>query len=118
MSENLSCFSLIIIFRVQDGETPIMVASDNGHEEIVRLLISAGGNVNVQNQVAAMSLAVVLRPLSHDTYTLFQVGCSPLIWAARKGETKCVRALLAAGANVQTSDKVLNYIRLLLLATD
>ena len=33
-------------FVLQDGWTPLVVASQNGHREIVKSLIQAGANVN------------------------------------------------------------------------
>ena len=39
-------------FNLQDGESPLMVASHLGHYEIVKLLLDKGAEVNLQNKVS------------------------------------------------------------------
>lgn len=58
--------------------TPIGLAAQFGHTDIVRLLIRAGANVNI-------------RDIN---------GWTPLMWAATKGYLEIVRLLIQAGANV------------------
>ena len=36
---------------IQDGSTPLMTASFNGHVDIVRILIEAQAQVNIQTKV-------------------------------------------------------------------
>ena len=38
-------------FVLQDGWTPLVIASENGHLEIVKSLIEAGANVNHTTKV-------------------------------------------------------------------
>ena len=39
--------------------TPLSCASDNGHSEVVRVLIQAGADVNTQDKVCQTSLCTV-----------------------------------------------------------
>ena len=39
-------------FALQDGRTPLRWASESGHSNIVNLLLSYGGNVNVKDKVS------------------------------------------------------------------
>ncbi len=59
------------------GATALFPACDRGHEEIVRLLLVRGAEVNVR-----------------DTF----YGASPLTWAASKGHAGIVRLLVENGA--------------------
>ena len=36
---------------LQSGKTALMMASKNGHDEVVRMLVSAGAQVNLQDKV-------------------------------------------------------------------
>ena len=48
------CFSLntnVFSFLSQDGFTPLLIASQNGHPETVQLLLSRGANINLQAKV-------------------------------------------------------------------
>ena len=42
---------VIMGFVLQDGSTPLVAASRNGHHEIVKSLIEAGANVNHTTEV-------------------------------------------------------------------
>ena len=61
-----------------NGATPLFIASDWGHGEIVKLLIKAGADVN--------------KALTTD-------GATPLFIACQKGHDKIVKLLLASGAD-------------------
>ena len=58
------------------GSTALMVASEYGRTEIVKLLIAAGADVNAKNEL----------------------GWTALMWASRHGHTETVKLLIDAGA--------------------
>ncbi len=65
-----------------DGWAPLHGAARDGRVEIVRMLIDAGANVNVQTNY----------------------GKTPLHWAAWNGRVEVVRMLIGAGADVNLKD--------------
>jgi len=65
------------------GQTPLHFAARHGHEQIARLLISGGADVNVN--------------MADESWT-------PLLDAASKGHTKLVKLLLEKGAKVDVGD--------------
>ena len=46
---------LYIVFLPQDGGTALLVASDKGHEEVVRLLLQSGAK-NIRDKVSGSDI--------------------------------------------------------------
>ena len=44
----------VVLSSLQDGWSPLMTASEHGHQEIPRLLIEQGANLNLQNKVSGV----------------------------------------------------------------
>ena len=74
-----------------EGETAIILASQNGHIEIVKMLLKAGAHVNVEEDEDAMDVEIL--NLDHH---------SALMMASYEGHTEIVKILLDAGAHVNT----------------
>lgn len=66
------------------GETALILAAEEGHTDIVKLLIDAGANLNLQDMI---------------------VGLTALIAAAQGRYTDIARLLINAGANLDLCDK-------------
>ncbi|XP_061551611.1 kinase D-interacting substrate of 220 kDa B isoform X2 [Phycodurus eques] len=96
--------------RSDNGQTPLMVAAEQGNLEIVQELIKRGANVNcddVDCWTALMSaskeghIQVVGELLDNDAYMEHRDmgGWTALMWAAYKGRTDVAQLLLRKGAN-------------------
>ena len=94
--------------------TPLWYAVASGHTDVVRALVSAGADVNTQctyNGVSALSFAsnkghIDIVNILVDNGTEIECtdneGRTPLWLAAAGGQTDVVRALVSAGADVNT----------------
>uniref|UniRef100_UPI003AAFE9B9 kinase D-interacting substrate of 220 kDa B isoform X2 n=1 Tax=Centroberyx gerrardi TaxID=166262 RepID=UPI003AAFE9B9 len=96
--------------RSDNGQTPLMVAAEQGNLEIVQELIRRGANVNLDDVdcwTALISAAKeghieVVRELLENNANLEHRdmgGWSALMWAAYKGRTAVAQMLLEKGAN-------------------
>ncbi|KAK2501936.1 hypothetical protein MC885_009378 [Smutsia gigantea] len=97
--------------RCYCGQTPLMIAAEQGNLEIVKELIKNGANCNLEDLGGWTALMwacykgrteVVELLLSHGANPSVTglYGTTPLVWAARKGHLECVTHLLAMGADV------------------
>ena len=43
----------VLLYIIQDGQTPLMTASEQGYSEIVKVLLSAGAQVNDYDWVSS-----------------------------------------------------------------
>ena len=103
-----------------DFDSPLVIAADCGHSEIVRLLLGAGAPINdamVSNRQTALHLAAVhghkdvaqvLLETGANPNARSKVGYTPLHFAAGMGCEAIVRILLASRAqpDVQTEDGI------------
>lgn len=87
------------------GQTPLLFASVNRHEGVVRLLLERGAGVNVQDYLGSTPLysacasdrfpaAVLLLAHGADPGLADKWGWTPLVVAAFRGRTEIVRVLL------------------------
>ena len=49
-----------MIFLLQDGLSPLMIAISKGHLDVVKTLIEAGANVNQTNKVGICTCTLIL----------------------------------------------------------
>ncbi|XP_037652107.1 kinase D-interacting substrate of 220 kDa B isoform X2 [Sebastes umbrosus] len=96
--------------RSDNGQTPLMVAAEQGNLEIAQELISRGANVNLDDidcWTALISAAKeghieVVRELLENKANLEHRdmgGWTALMWGAYKGRTDVIQLLLEKGAN-------------------
>ncbi|XP_027696113.1 kinase D-interacting substrate of 220 kDa isoform X3 [Vombatus ursinus] len=96
--------------RNECGQTPLMLAAENGNLEIVKELLKNGANCNledVDNWTALISAAkeghiAVVKELLKCNVNLEHKdmgGWTALMWACYKGHTEVVDLLLSKGAN-------------------
>ncbi len=100
----------------QNGETPIMIASEKGVSAIVKLLIDARADVNVKrkNGVTALMMASdrghteaarLLIEAKADLNAEASNGNTALFWASIRGHAETVKLLLASGASTAHKNK-------------
>lgn len=72
------------------GQTALMWAAAQGHSEVVQLLVEGGADVRAKSKPGSFRQPSIIHT----------GGFTPLLFAARNGDIKSSRILLAAGANV------------------
>ena len=109
------------------GETALILASTDGSEDIVKMLLEAGANVNVEDNVGNTVLLIaidrghktvikVLLERGADVNAENRSGQTPLRYVSGRGREDIVKMLLEAGANVNVKDNIGNTA--LLVAID
>ncbi|XP_023203981.1 kinase D-interacting substrate of 220 kDa isoform X1 [Xiphophorus maculatus] len=106
--------------RSDNGQTPLMLAAEQGSLEIVQELIRRGANVNLDDVdcwsalISAAKeghLEVVKELLESSAYIEHRDmgGWTALMWAAYKGRVEVTRLLLEHGANPNTTGQYSVY---------
>ena len=104
-------------FQNEDGDTSLMVAIKNQHEEVVKILVNAGANLNIQNEnrETALLLAYFYDSMPEITKLLIEAGSYPdiqdesgytaLIAAAEFERKDDIELLISAKADLNIQDK-------------
>ncbi|XP_062378149.1 kinase D-interacting substrate of 220 kDa B isoform X2 [Sardina pilchardus] len=106
--------------RSDNGQTPLMVAAEQGNLEIVQELIRRGANVNLDDVDCWTALISatkeghidVVKELLTNNANLENRdmgGWTALMWAAYKGRTEVARLLLEKGANANITGQYSVY---------
>src|ERR671912_945937 len=85
------------------GQTALMWAAAQRHPDVTELLIEAGAEINAQSLTYAQTVVgEQTQRFGREelNYTVLRGGSTPLLFAARSGDTGSARLLLAAGAKV------------------
>lgn len=84
-------------------QTALMWAAAQRHPEVTELLIEAGADINAQSRTYSQTVVgEQTQRFGREelNYTVLRGGSTPLLFAARSGDTESVRLLLGAGARV------------------
>ncbi|XP_067660904.1 ankyrin repeat domain-containing protein 50-like [Haliotis asinina] len=113
----LSLNSVNINSRGWKGRTPVMVAAERGHKEVVELLVNHGVNLSLCKRSGSNILHLaccvghfdvvkyVLSLNSVDINSRGWKGRTPVMVGAKHGHKEVVKLLVNHGANVLLSDK-------------
>ena len=105
------CIVYSLLSIIQDGWTALMMASYNGHTEVVKVLVEAKADLNITDQVNLIInyLLTLTIDVYCDYFFIFislQDGDTALIDAATKGHTSIVKILVDRGAATDIRNKV------------
>jgi ankyrin repeat protein len=78
-------------------QTALMWAVDGNYPELTQFLVDIGADVNARASANDWDSQITAEPRAQYRPV---GGLTPLLYAARAGCTRCVRSLLAAGANI------------------
>jgi ankyrin repeat protein len=98
------------------GFTPLHFACQNGHEEIVKILIDKGADVNqatekgftpfyIACQNGHEEIVKLLIDMGADVSQTTKDGCTPLYMACQNGHEEIVKLLIDMGADVSQTTK-------------
>lgn len=86
----------------KNGYTALMSTAGRGHAEIAKILLDAGADINLQNELE------VYRKWKEDgkpnTHMMPPSGFTALMFAALRGQAKVAKVLLDAGANIKATN--------------
>lgn len=98
-----------------DGFTPLLLAAENGHSEVVRLLFKYGASVDLAESSGAtplfmaaqnghLTIAQLLLQQSANTGLADDDGTTPLLMAAQQGHSDLVHVLLKQAADADLAE--------------
>ena len=99
------CNMIKISFALQRGFSPLHAASQNGHTDVVDLLVKAGAEIDMATTEVRTHKSIAKQMhTSLDAYV--KMGDVPLGIAAQMGHVQTVERLLQAKANINHQNKV------------
>ena len=132
-----------IFFIIQDGSTPLVVASQRGYTDIVKLLLEAGATVDATCEVSprtSLHVLIILDYIKQDfclrwtnqwylssIFVVLYIQLSCIWWqfdgntaltlASHVGDADIVRLLLDAGADLDCQEDVCHSTNIIIIIT-
>ena len=107
-------FFIFLFFDVKNGVTPLYIAAQGGHEQVVEILLEKREpNVNLADQVILLIVSFSFFFFHFFIFLFFDVknGVTPLYIAAQGGHEQVVEILLEKGKpNVDLANQVILLI--------
>lgn len=90
----------LVVTSFQEGWTPLIWAAQNGHQDVVEVLILAGANLETPDRTVLIRMCC----------DFCQSQATALRKAAERGQGEMVSALITAGANLEAADMVCSFL--------
>ena len=105
------CIVYSLLSIIQDGYTALILASYDGHTEVVKVLVEAKADLNITGQVnliinCQLTLTIDVYYDNCFIFISLQDGHTALIDAATEGHTSIVEILVDRGAATDIRNKV------------
>ena len=98
---------ILTFVLIQKGLTALMLATQRGHKEVIKVLVEKKANPNITEMVG---LCLHVWIMYHYPLCVQNTGWTALYFAAKVGDVETLRILLEGGANVEIKDKVRGLI--------
>ena len=85
--------------EVERGQTALMWAAAQGHAHVAQLLIDAGADLHARSRVWGQLENTAGNTNTSGNFRMAHGGSTPLLFAARGGDTATARVLVEAGAD-------------------
>ena len=95
-----------VLQKKQAGCTALIYAANEDHTAMVLALVEAGADTNIRNEVRLCTCMLLFNKFVIVVIQKKQDGATALIYAAGRGHTAMVQALVEAGADINIQGNV------------
>ena len=86
------------IYIIQNGASPLHIASQEGHSKVVDVLVKNGADINKPTNVGRGYIDSFCMFITNSSYK--QNGATPLYRASQEGHSDTVATLIRKGAKI------------------